>query len=47
MCVLCDVVIYIVLFAGILFERKNITYIGGGTCSVTFKLVCVSPFRIQ
>ena len=42
-----DVVIYNVLFAGISFERKNITYIDGGTCSVTFKLVCVSPLGIQ
>ena len=45
-CVSCDVVIYNALFAGISFERKNITYIGGGTCSVTFK-VCVSPLGIQ
>ena len=46
-CVSCDVVIYHALFAGISFERKNIKYIGGGTCSVTFKLVCVSPLGIQ
>ena len=48
-CVSCDVVIYNVLFAGIgiSFERKNIAYIDDGTCSVTFKLVCVSPLGIQ
>ena len=45
-CVSCDVVICNVLFAGISFEQKNIKYIGGGTCSVTFK-VCVSPLGIQ
>ena len=28
---------------GISFERKNIKYIGGDLCSVTFKTVCVCP----